>query len=150
MRGWRCTCPLLREKFLDHFPKRGQVPLYRIEQISGRYEVPIARSTLAEWVGRIGVALQPLADRLGALLRERSILHADETPVPQLDPGNGKTKRALVPCWVYLWAYRSNDLDTKHDPPIIVFDYQPSRSGSHTQHFLRDWRGALMVDDYGG
>ena len=126
------------------------MPLYRIEQISGRYEVPIARSTLAEWVGRIGVALQPLADRLGALLRERSILHADETPVPQLDPGNGKTKRALVPCWVYLWAYRSNDLDTKHDPPIIVFDYQPSRSGSHAQHFLRDWRGALMVDDYGG
>jgi transposase len=98
------------QKFLDH------LPLYRIEQISEPQGAGIARSTLAEWVGRIGVALQPLTDRLAERLRERSILHADETPVPQLDPGSGKTKRA------YLWAYRSNELDGKHDPPIIVFD----------------------------
>jgi transposase len=126
------------QKYLDH------LPLYRIEQISERQGVGIARSTLAEWVGRIGVALTPLADRLAELLRERSILHADETPVPQLAPGSGKTKRA------YLWAYRSNDLEAKHDPPIIVFDYQPNRSGEHAQHFLRHWRGTLMVDDYVG
>ena len=124
------------QKFLDH------LPLYRIEQISGRYGVPIARSTLAEWVGKVGVALQPLADRLSELLRERAILHADETPVPQLDPGRGKTKRA------YLWAYRSNDLDT--GPPILVFDYQAGRAGSHARDFLSDWQGHLMVDDYGG
>lgn len=127
---------VVTQKFLDH------LPLYRIEQISGRYGVPIARSTLAEWVGRIGVALQPLADRLTELLRSRSILHADETPVPQLDPGRGKTKRA------YLWAYRSNDFD--HGPPILVFDYQPGRSGCHAQDFLHGWQGHLMVDDYGG
>ena len=126
------------QKFMDH------LPLYRIEQISDRYGVPIARSTLAEWMGRIGVALQPLADRLAELLRERLILHADETPVPQLDPGKGKTKRA------YLWAYRSNDLDSNRDPPILVFDYQPNRRGSHVRHFLDNWRGSLMVDDYGG
>jgi transposase len=124
------------QKYLDH------LPLYRIEQISARNGVPIARSTLADWVGRIGVALQPLADRLAELLRERSILHADETPVQQLDPGQGKTKRA------YLWAYRSNDLD--HGPPIIVFDYQPGRAGSHAQDFLQGWLGCLMVDDYVG
>jgi len=88
------------------------------------------------------VALQPLAERLAELLRQRSILHADETPVPQLDPGAGKTKRA------YLWAYRSNDLDT--GPPVIVFEYQPSRAGSHAQDFLRQWRGQLLVDDYSG
>jgi hypothetical protein len=124
------------QKYLDH------LPLYRIEQISARHGVPIARSTLANWVGQIGVALQPLADRLAELLRQRRILHADETPVPQLDPGNGKTKRA------YLWAYRSNDHDT--GPPIIVFDYQPGRSGDYARRFLKDWRGHLMVDDYGG
>lgn len=124
------------QKFLDH------LPLYRIEQISHRHGVPLARSTLAEWVGRIGVALQPLVDRLTELLQQRLILHADETPVPQLDPGQGKTKKA------YLWAYRSNDLDS--GPPIIVFDYQPGRSGHHVQDFLLDWRGHLMVDDYGG
>jgi hypothetical protein len=97
---------------------------------------------LAQWIGRIGVALQPLAERLAELLRQRPVLHADETPVSQLDPGNGKTKRA------YLWAYRSNDLET--GSRIAVFDYQSSRSGSHAQAFLQGWQGHLVVDDYSG
>ncbi len=123
-------------KYQDH------LPLYRLEQIAAREGVTLARSTLAEWVGRIGVALQPLADRLAELLRERRVLHADETPVQQLDPGKGKTKRA------YLWAYRSNALET--GPPLVVFDYQPSRSGAHARNFLSGWSGHLMVDDFGG
>jgi transposase len=123
-------------KFLDH------LPLYRLEQIAARSQVPLARSTLAAWVGRVGVALQPLVDRLSELLRERSVLHADETPVPQLDPGNGKTKKA------YLWAYRSNDLEP--GPPILVFDYQPGRHGVHARNYLEGWQGHLMVDDYAG
>jgi len=123
-------------KYLDH------LPLYRLEQIAARDKVILSRSSMAEWVGRIGVALQPLADRLAALLLMRDVLHADETPVAQLDPGKGKTKRA------YLWAYRSNVLET--GPPIVVFDYQPSRSGRHAQNFLSGWRGSLMVDDFSG
>jgi transposase len=123
-------------KFLDH------LPLYRLEQIAARDGVILSRSTLADWVGRLGVALQPLAERLAWHLLQRDSLHADETPVPQLDPGNGKTKKA------YLWAYRSNDLQP--GPKIIVFDYQAGRSGRHAQHFLQGWHGHLMVDDYGG
>ena len=123
-------------KFMDH------LPLYRLEQIAARSQVPLARSTLADWVGRTGFALQPLVDRLSDLLRERSVLHADETPVPQLDPGNGKTKKA------YLWAYRSSDLDS--GPPILVFDYQPGRHGVHVRNYLAGWQGHLMVDDYAG
>ena len=129
--AWVIVC-----KYLDH------LPLYRLEQIAARDRVILSRSTLAEWVGRIGVALQPLADRLALLLRSRSVLHADETPVRQLDPGAGKTKRA------YLWAYRTNGLQT--GPPIVVFDYQASRAGQHAREFLRGWQGHLMVDDYGG
>ena len=49
---------------------------------------------------------------------------------------------------LYLWAYRSNDLEP--EPRIIVFDYQVGRSGRHAQSFLEDWRGHLLVDDYGG
>ena len=86
-------------KYLDH------LPLYRLEQIAARQQVNLSRSTMSEWIGRMGFALQPLADRLAELLRQRQVLHADETPVKQLDPGAGKTKRA------YLWSYRSNDLD---------------------------------------
>jgi len=123
-------------KYLDH------LPLYRLEQIAARQQVDLSRSTMSEWIGRMGVALQPLADRLMELLKQRQVLHADETPVKQLDPGAGKTRRA------YLWSYRSNDLDT--GPPIVVFDYQCSRSGEHARNFLQGWQGSLMVDDYGG
>lgn len=88
------------------------------------------------------MALQPLANRLTQLLLERGTLHADETPIPQLDPGSGKTKKA------YLWAYRSNDLEEGHR--IIVFDYRGGRSGEHARQFLGTWQGHLVVDDYGG
>lgn len=98
--------------------------------------------SLAEWVGRVGVALQPLVGRLTWHLLQGNTLHADETPVAQLDPGKGKTRKS------YLWAYRSNDLEP--DPWMTVFDYQPGRSGQHAHQFLGDWRGHLMVDDYGG
>lgn len=80
-------------KYLDHLPP------YRLEQIAAPDGVILSRS-LADWVGRLGVA----TDRLVRHLRQRHSLHADETPVPQPDPGSGKTKKA------YLWAYRSNDL----------------------------------------
>ena len=124
-------------KYLDH------LPLYRLEQIAARENVILSRSTLAEWVGRVGVALQPLVDRLTWHLLQGNTLHADETPVAQLDPGKGKTRKA------YLWAYRSNDLQ-KDRPRIIVFDYQQGRSGEHARQFLGEWQGHLLVDDYAG
>ena len=127
---------IMISKYADH------LPLYRLEQIAARSQVPLARSTLADWVGRTGFALQPLASRLAELLLQRQVLHADETPVAQLDPGAGKTKRA------YLWTWRSNDLD--RGPPIVVFDYQTSRAGKHADSFLGHWKGHLMVDDYSG
>jgi transposase len=120
-------------KYLDH------LPLYRLEQIAARDGVILSRSTLAEWVGRFGVALAPLADRLAWHLLQRASLHADETPVPQLDPGKGKTKKA------YLWAYRSNDLQ-----PGPKINYQAGRSGRYAQQFLDNWQGHLLVDDYSG
>ena len=130
---------VITSKYLDH------LPLYRLEQIAARDKVMLSRKTMSEWVGRIGVALQPLADRLAELLRQRSVLHADETPVGQLDPGGGKTKRG------YLWVYRTGELGgLESGPPIALFDYQPGRGGEHARRFLDGWHGSLMVDDYGG
>nr|WP_027159175.1 IS66 family transposase [Methylobacter luteus] len=106
-------------KYVDH------LPLYRLEQIAAREQVSLSRSTLAD--------LAPAAGQYPA---------CRETPVAQLDPGSGKTRKA------YLWAYRSNDLQP--GPRIIVFDYQPGRSGAHARQFLGAWRGHLLVDDYGG
>jgi transposase len=124
---------VLLAKYTDH------LPLYRQQAIYARAGVELPRSTLADWVGACGVALQPLADRLREKLREQACLHADETPVDTLDPGSGKTRQS------YLFAYRSTA-----GPPIVLFDYADSRSGKHAREFLGDWRGALMVDDYAG
>lgn len=121
------------QKYADH------LPLYRQEAIFARHGIELSRTTLAEWIGVIGWQLQPLVDRLREKLLETPVLHADETPVAQLDPGAGKTKRA------YLFAYRSTG-----DPPIVIFDYCPTRAGRHAAAFLGTWHGALMVDDYGG
>ena len=77
---------VLIAKYADH------LPLYRQKEIYGRSGVPIPRSTMAEWVGACGVKLQPLADELRNLLLKRSVLHADETPMPTLRPGNPPTK----------------------------------------------------------
>jgi transposase len=123
-------------KYADH------LPLYRLEQMAAREGVPLARSTLADRVGRVGYALEPLHERLKERLLLGGVLHADETPVQQLDPGKGKTHKA------YLWAFRSNTLD--EGPPLIVFDYQTGRSGQHARDFLGAWRGYLCVDDYSG
>ena len=123
-------------KYQDH------LPLYRLAQIAARDQVNLACSTLADWVGRTGVALQPLVDRLTTHLLAGNTLLADETPVSQLDPGKGKTHKS------YLWAYRSNDLQA--GPRIVVFDYKAGRSGAHARRFLGSWSGHLMVDDYGG
>ena len=121
------------QKYTDH------LPLYRQEAIFARHGITLSRTTLAEWIGVIGLRLQPLVDALRTRLLDAPVLHADETPVAQLDPGAGKTKRA------YLFAYR-----TAEGPPIILFDYCASRAGKHAADFLGDWKGALMVDDYGG
>lgn len=69
-------------KYQDH------LPLYRLEQIAARDNVILARSTLADWVGRVGVALQPLVDRLAWHLLQRNVLHADES-VPRRRAGGG-------------------------------------------------------------
>ena len=120
-------------KYVDH------LPLYRQEAIYARSGIELPRAMLAEWSGACGVALQPLADRLRELMKATAILHADETPVGLLDPGAGRMRRS------YLFAYR-----TAIGPPIVIFDFCTSRSGEHARRFLGDWRGTLMVDDYGG
>lgn len=84
---------VLVAKFLDH------LPLYRQERIFERAGHLIARSTLAQWVGECGAQLQPLVDALTAELLRHGVLHADETPVGMLKPGNKKTHKA------YIWTY---------------------------------------------
>jgi len=134
---------VLVAKFLDH------LPLYRQERIFERAGLAIARSTLAQWVGECGAQLQPLVDALTAALLKHDVLHADETPVAMLKPGNGKTHRA------YLWSYCTTRFNKTK---AVVFDFAESRAGQHAREFLglpggdhnRGWRGKLVCDDYSG
>lgn len=69
------------------------------------------------------------------------MLHADETPVKMLAPGNKQTHRA------YVWAYSSTPFS---ELKAVVYDFAPGRSGEHARDFLGDWSGKLVWDDYGG
>jgi transposase len=126
---------VLVAKYSDH------LPLYRQERIFGRAGVEIARSTLAQWVGICGVRLQPLVDALKAQVLSHSVLHADETPVAMLKPGNGKTHRA------YLWAYAPGAFE---DLRAVIYDFCETRAGEHARTFLGEWKGSLVCDDYAG
>lgn len=137
---------VLVAKHSDH------LPLYRQEAIFARAGLAIPRSTLGAWVGQCGVRLQPLVDALKEHLLRCEVLHADETPVAMLDPGNGKTHRA------YLWAYAAA---TSEPLKAVVYDFTRTRAGENTRIFLghggRDgpgaanpWRGSLVCDDYAG
>lgn len=126
---------VLVAKYHDH------LPLYRQETIFGRAGLEIPRSTLAQWVGRCGFSLQPLVDALRRLMLEQGVLHADETTVPMLKPGNGKTHTA------YMWAYCT----TPYAPlQAVVYDFAEGRSGEHARRFLDDWKGKLVCDDFAG
>lgn len=81
---------VLVAKYSDH------LPLYRQETIFNRSGYVIARSTLAQWVGVCGVQLKPLVDALKDAMPKHMVLHADETPVAMLKPGNKKTHRAYL------------------------------------------------------
>ena len=117
------------------------LPLYRQETIFARAGVEIPRSTLADWVGRCGVALQPLVDALRERLHQQAVIHADETPVAMLKPGHKKTHRA------YVWAYASTPFSELN---TVVYDFAPNRSGEHARTFLQGWRGKLVCDDFAG
>lgn len=126
---------VLISKYADH------IPLNRLIGMLLRSGMELPISTLSEWVGACGVALQPLVDALRDELNRSRVLHADETPVQMLAPGNGKTKTA------FLFAYRRGEIGEK---PIVVFDFATSRSGSNARRFLEHYGGVLVVDDFPG
>jgi transposase len=126
---------VLISKYTDH------QPLYRQNQIFQREGIDIPRSTLSEWVGRCGVELAPLVEALKAVVLSQSVLHADETPVKMLEPGNKKTKKA------YVWAFATTRWS---EVQAVVYDFQPTRAGEVARAFLEDWGGHLVCDDYGG
>lgn len=130
---------VLVSKFADH------LPFYRQSQILARSGVQVYRSSLADWAGAAAFHLGPVVDRLSEHLKGSTKLFMDETTVPVLDPGRGRTKTG------YLWALARDDRGWGgEDPPGVVFTYQPSRAGAHAEQILQDFDGILQLDGYTG
>ena len=126
-------------KFSEH------LPLYRQSQFFARHGVTVDRSTLADWVGAAAWHLRPVVDRMAELMKRSGKLYMDETTIPVLDPGRGKTKTG------YLWAMARDDRPWGgSDPPGVVFTYAPGRAGDHAERLLRGFDGVLQVDGYAG
>src|SRR6266496_1808472 len=130
---------VLVSKYCDH------QPLYRQSEIYARHGVELERSTLADWVGGSAQLLEPLVEVLRRYVIAASKLHADDTPVPVLAPGNGKTKTGR------LWTYVRDDRPAADTAaPAVWFAYSPDRKGEHPEQHLRRFRGALQADAYAG
>jgi transposase len=132
----------LISRFVDH------LPYYRQEPINARSGVHTPRSTLATWGGAGGAALEPLYELHRRFILGCRVLHADETPVPLLDPGAGKTKKA------YVWAWARSH----HDPhPGVIYEFCLGRGAQYPMAFLGGkgppvpqpaWNGTLITDQY--
>ena len=130
---------VLVSKYCDH------LPLHRQSVIYGREGIDLDRSTMADWVGQIAFLLQLLAEAIARHVRSGPALHADDTPVPVLDPGRGKTKTGRL--WVLVrderpWGGAA--------PPAVLYHYSPDRKGKHAEALLGSCRGFLHADGYAG
>ncbi len=126
-------------KYADH------CPLYRQEGIYRRSGVELPRAMLASWAGEAAALLDPLVGALERYVMGATKLHADDTPVPVLAPGKGRTKTGR------LWAYVRDDRPTAGpDPPAVVYRYSPDRKGERPRSHLAAFTGILQADGYAG
>lgn len=137
MAGATVVAEVMNQKYVN------AVPLYRQEEIWKSLGVSFSRTTMANWVIRCAEDwLAPLWDALRKELLKREVLHADETVVQVLKE-DGKTAQSKS----YMWVYRTGNDGL---PPIVLFEYQPGRSGEYPKRFLEGFRWYLHTDGYAG
>jgi len=130
---------VLVSKYADH------LPLYRQSEIYEREGIELERSTMADWVGRAAALLEPLVEALRKDVMASEVLHGDDTPVPVLDPGRGKTKTGRI--WTYVRDERPYGGSSC---PAAVYFYSPDRKGEHPANHLKTFKGCLHADGYAG
>ncbi len=126
---------VVTSKYADH------LPLYRLEGILSRHGVELARSTMCGWMKAAADLLAPLVNGMAARVRQSKVIHTDDTPVPVQDPASGSNKTRTARLWVYLG-------DDEH--PYTLFDYTPNRTRDGPAAWLKDFRGYLQADAFGG
>ena len=130
---------VLVSKFLDH------LPLYRQSEIYAREGVDLDRSTLADWVGQAAWLLDPVVAAICQHVFAAEKIHGDDTTVPVLAPGLGRTATGR------LWAYvRDDRLFAGSAPPTAAYFYSPDRGGEHPAACMAGFTGFLQADGYAG
>jgi hypothetical protein len=117
------------------------VPLYRQEQQWSRRGVNLSRQNMANWIMHAQHWLQPIYDGMKEVLLSQDIIFADETTLQVLQEDGKKAESQS-----YMWLYRSG----RDGPGIVLFEYQPTRSGEHPKGFLKGFKGYLVTDAYAG
>jgi transposase len=130
---------ILVGKYCDH------LPLYRQSGIYAREGVELDRATMAAWVGKVTALASPLVEAVADHVMAADKLHVDDTPVPVLAPGTGKTKTGRL--WVYL---RDERPFSGRAPPAVVYRYSPDRKAEHPRAQLTGFHGFLQADGYSG
>ena len=126
---------VLVAKYCDH------LPLYRQSAIYARDGLDLDRSTLADWVGQAAWLLDPIVEGIRAHVFAAEKIHGDDTPVPVLAPGTGKTKTGRA--WVYV---RDDRPFCGTAPPAAAFFYSPDRKGERPHEHLQGFTGFLQAD----
>jgi len=132
---------ILVSKFDDH------LPLYRQREIFARHGIDIPRSTLIDWTGQAIRTLRPLVAALKNYVFSGNRLHTDDTPVPVLDPASKMKKTREGRLWVYVLDDRPH---AGPAPAAAAYFYSPDRKGIHPQTHLKDFKGIIQADAYGG
>lgn len=139
-RGWAgpsLLAMIMFEKFGQHQPLNRQAERYALEG------TPIALSTMADAVGSVCAALDPLLRRVESHVMSAERLHADDTTVPVLAKGKTDTGR----CWIYV---RDDRPFGGTGPPAAMFYYSRDRKGEHPHAHLARYAGILQADAYDG
>jgi transposase len=125
---------VITSKLADH------LPLYRLEKIFERHDLHIASSTMCAWIEASAKLVTPLYKLMIERGRQSKVIHTDDTRVPVQDPQlKGKCKSGRI------WTYIGD-----RDHPDIVYEYTPDRTRAGPAAWLKEYRGYLQADAYGG
>jgi transposase len=130
---------VLVSKYCDH------QPMYRQSVIFRRHGVEVLRSTLVGWAMSASTLVSPLVGAVSRYVLQPGKVHTDDTPVPVLDPGRGRTKTGR------LWTYVRDDRPAgSRAPPAVWYRFSPDRKSIHPQEHLKGFTGVLQADAYAG
>jgi transposase len=139
MAGPGLLAHIMVARFDDH------LPYYRQSEIYARDGIELDRSMLAEWMGHMSCLLEPLTEAIGRHVREGQTIHADDTTLPVLEPGHGKTRTGRL--WV---ALRDERTWGSTAPPAVYYRYAPDRTREQAEALLEGCTGYLHADAYSG